>query len=410
MRALLMVAALGGVAMADAGVGSPLTLGPIVQDVGPDHVTLVFETAQDIEATSTIGSKTVTTKGVHHEARVTGLAPETRANWSVSLGGSVAASGGVTTAPPDGAARPLVFVVYGDNRNGPAVERDVVTAIRKDAPSLALHTGDMVPAGGDDEAWRGFFANETPLMAEVPVFPAVGNHELHGDAEAGHLERFFAPPAPFRETHNYTFRWGDVRFIALDGNSRFDEQATWLEGVLKQSQAEKDRHVFVFMHQPPLSTGNHCGAGLRQERWVSLFERYGVRAVFAGHDHAYERLSRNNIRYFISGGGGAPLYGEREDCPPADQTAREHYASEYHYLLVKIVGDEVTVTAQRLAGGAPIEVVRFRAGEKMPLTLAAPALAAPPVSRRAMVRYYWWGAAAVTAALLCLVFMRRKRS
>jgi hypothetical protein len=301
-------------------------------------------------------------------------------------------------------------VVGVDRWRGDGVGRRDVTAIRKDAPSLALHTGDMVPAGGDDEAWRGFFANETSLMAEVPVFPAVGNHELHGDAEAGHLERFFAPPDPFRETHNYTFRWGDVRFIALDGNSRFDEQATWMEGVLRQAQSEKARHVFVFMHQPPLSTGNHCGAGLRQERWVQLFERYGVRAVFAGHDHAYERLSRNNIRYFISGGGGAPLYGEREDCPPADQVARQAYASEYHYLLVKIVGDEVTVIAQRPNGGAPIETVRFRAGEKMALTLAAPPLATPPISRRNMVRYYWWAGAAATAVLLCFVFWRRKRN
>ena len=37
---------------------------------------------------------------------------------------------------------------------------------------------------------------------------------------------------------------------------------------------------------------------------MPLVEKYGVRAVFAGHTHLYERSLKNNIHYFISGPTG----------------------------------------------------------------------------------------------------------
>ncbi len=39
-----------------------------------------------------------------------------------------------------------------------------------------------------------------------------------------------------------------------------------------------------------------------------LFLRTGVKAVFAGDDHRYDRIEKENILYLITGGGGAPIY------------------------------------------------------------------------------------------------------
>src|SRR5438132_14107799 len=39
-----------------------------------------------------------------------------------------------------------------------------------------------------------------------------------------------------------------------------------------------------------------------------LFLQYPVKAVFAGHEHLFDHRTRDGIDYFVTGGGGAPLY------------------------------------------------------------------------------------------------------
>jgi hypothetical protein len=120
--------------------------------------------------------------------------------------------------------------------------------------------------------------------------------------------------------------------------------------------------VFVLVHQPPFSVGGHCGAALAEADWVGLFERHRVSAVFAGHDHAYERMERGGVRYFVSGGGGAPVYPERPDCATYDRAARRVYAGRHHYLRVRVIDDAVEVTAVPVGGPPgepPLDVVRF---------------------------------------------------
>ena len=77
------------------------------------------------------------------------------------------------------------------------------------------------------------------------------------------------------------------------------------------------------MHHPPFSISLHGGQRDLRERWTPLFERYGVTAVFSGHDHCYERAERNGVHYFVSGGGGAPLYGRGQRAAAIDKAAAE---------------------------------------------------------------------------------------
>jgi hypothetical protein len=53
---------------------------------------------------------------------------------------------------------------------------------------------------------------------------------------------------------------------------------------------------------------------------TALFKKYGVTAVFSGHDHGYYRTVRNGIPYFVSAGGGAAIYaGKRiKEALPED--------------------------------------------------------------------------------------------
>ena len=403
--ALALALTTGAYSVADA---AHLTIGPLVQSVGPDHFTVIFETDQPTTGAVKVGVQEVATPlGTHHEATLTGLAPESKHGYSVLLAGQPVDGGEVVTAPPDGASRPVTFLVYGDNRDArPEVTAALVTAMIKEGAAFALHTGDMVASGGDEAKWHDFFDGEKAMLRNLPVFPVAGNHELHADEGASHLLRYYSAPAPFRAHRWYAFRWGDLAFIALDGNQMVEEQTRFLEAEL--AAAKGARHVFVFMHQPPLSTGHHCGAGAYQAAWVHLLEAHHARAVFAGHDHAYERLERGGIRYFISGGGGAPIYEERMDCNAADHSARRAYSAEHHYLRVRITGEEVDVAVQRLGSDdPPIETVRWLASAPAPVTaIAAPDLEVPP--RRPARAWPIPVVVAFVTALLIFVFRQRR--
>ena len=83
--------------------------------------------------------------------------------------------------------------------------------------------------------------------------------------------------------------------------------------------------------------------------------------MFSGHDHVYERAEHNGIRYFVTGGGGAPLYPRRPQPNPVDVEAVKKFERVLHYLRVTVTGNRVEVTAVR-ADGTTIETTSWTDG------------------------------------------------
>jgi hypothetical protein len=374
-----------------------LSIGPYVQDVQADGFTVLCETTQPEHVTLTVPGQTVSSEGKQHRLRVHGLTPQSRVKYQLRVDGSIEGEGTVTL--PD-ATRPLTFVVYGDTRDN-EVGSALVTLARSLAPELILHTGDMVHLGGDVKYWHAFFRDEGPLLADVPLYPAIGNHELGRDPAGLQFRSFFALPEHDPQHLYYAFSFGPARFIVLDGNRPDATQTRWLAHELGAAEDKGVAHVFVLLHQPPFSLGAHCGDALAQVDWVELFERYRVRAVFAGHDHAYERLERNGVRYFVSGGGGAELYPEIA-CAPFDRAARRVYLPMHHLLRVRVSGPNVSFDALPLDGGAPIESIHAVAGEPMFATDA-------PRLRPKETATPWRLAGGGIAVLLGGLWLRRRR-
>jgi hypothetical protein len=115
------------------------------------------------------------------------------------------------------------------------------------------------------------------------------------------------------------------------------------------------------MHHPPFSISLHGGASDLRERWTPLFEKYQVSAVFSGHDHVYERAEHEGIRYFVSGGGGAPLYPKRPKSNPIDLEAVKKFERVFHYLRVTVTGQRIEVTGVRV-DGTTIETTTWTEG------------------------------------------------
>ncbi|MGB0106345.1 MAG: metallophosphoesterase, partial [Candidatus Sulfotelmatobacter sp.] len=64
----------------------------------------------------------------------------------------------------------------------PAVRQALVQAIAETHPAFICFTGDIVYNGYDKDDWKVWDTETAVWRADkIPVFPAFGNHDLHGD-------------------------------------------------------------------------------------------------------------------------------------------------------------------------------------------------------------------------------------
>jgi calcineurin-like phosphoesterase family protein len=261
---------------------------------------------------------------------------------------------------------PFRFVAYGDTRfhdptdseaANPAVRVALVHAIADVNPAFVCFTGDIVYNGYDANDWK-VWDNETSIWRDkkIPIYPALGNHDLHGDAAVA-LGNYFQRFPELKNSRYYSLRAANVLLLVLD--SSLDEvagpQGLWLEDKLDHVPADVD-FVFVMDHHPPYTSssddkkfgGGHSARTTEQALAKSLEQRQAHShyrmVVFSGHVHNYERHEHGGVTYFVSGGGAAHAY-------PIERAADDPFQSKavnYHYLLVEVDHQEMKVTMNRL--------------------------------------------------------------
>jgi len=117
------------------------------------------------------------------------------------------------------------------------------------------------------------------------------------------------------------------------------EQLRWLEDELQKSQTYKTR--LVFMHIPLFDprTGEKKPHSLNPEdaaKLLTMFKKYNVTHVFVAHIHDYYAGSWEGVPYTITGGAGAPLYGQ------------DPQHAFYHYLKVTLRDKQAQVQVRPL--------------------------------------------------------------
>lgn len=381
-----------GAAPADAGK-EQLKKGPYLQNVAPTSISIMWETSSAEPATLHVTGpgvdKTIEVKAARRqEVEVTGLAPSTRYSYQVTVGDRVQ-SGELATAPEEGSQSPFTFVVYGDTRSQMGPHRRITERVRDEVPDFLLGTGDFVDEGGKEAQWQQFFEIERELLRDNVLFPSVGNHDRQGRGRTADAWRsHFAVPenSPDPERY-YAFTYGNSRFLVLDSNMysfALTDQTSWLERQLQSARQDAGiQHVFVVMHHPPYSVSLHGGHRDLRERWTPLYEKYGVDAVFSGHDHVYSRADRGGVRYFVTGGGGAPLYPRSPRASAIDKDATKYFERVNHFLRVHIWGELVEVTAVR-TDGTVIETTTWGSPPKLEET-PRPVIAAAGAPATALV-------------------------
>jgi hypothetical protein len=95
-------------------------------------------------------------------------------------------------------------------------------------------------------------------------------------------------------------------------------------------------------HHPAYSSGNH--GSTTYMRWN--FQNYGIHAVLNGHDHTYERLTKDGVMYFVNGLGGRSIYSFGNPLPET----QFRYNGDYGAQLVTVTGNEMKLEFYNRAG------------------------------------------------------------
>ena len=260
---------------------------------------------------------------------------------------------------------PFQFIAYGDIRftnpdnhkdSSPEMRAPLVAQIASLHPKFVLVSGDLVLRGDNPADWQVWDEETAPWKeAKLRIFPAIGNHELYRDPQAG-LRNYFERFPELAGSRYYSVRAGNTLVLVLDSSQpeASGAQGQWLASKLDHLPADVD-FVFLMLHHPPYTnssdhwiSGGHSArpqekalAEWLEQRQASTRARF---VVIAGHVHNYERYEHGGVRYIVSGGGGATPYtitrGPSDDYRQPGPT--------YHYCQVSVDGPKAEISVMKL--------------------------------------------------------------
>lgn len=269
------------------------------------------------------------------------------------------------------------FANIGDYGDGDQDEQDVALLVNSWNVDFVFTNGDNNYPDGevstiDDnigqyyreyiDNYQGVYLGNDP--ATNKFFPSLGNHDWHTTSgnpgePYPYLDYFTLPGAGILTSGTsgneryYDFIIGPVHFFAIDsdsdepdGNNSSSTQAQWLHAQLAASTSN---WKVVFMHHAPFSSSSNHGSEPEMQ-WP--YEDWGADVVFAGHDHTYERILKDDngdgilMPYFVNGLGGSSRYSFGSPISGSQVRFRDDYGA----MLIEANDDSITFQFYTQAG------------------------------------------------------------
>ena len=239
------------------------------------------------------------------------------------------------------------FVVLGDTQfhnndchAGPTELNALPGAVLQLKPDFMLHVGDLMHEARDPNTYHIFSSCLSDMLDRIPLFPAVGNHDMDYDLGIANFREYLQHqlfvrnaslrgssysadfpmtylddpaiysqdkkeprefdlvPSGFAHKLYYAFRHRNAYFVIFEVGTRWEvcTPPKWVEHHLRLARSDTSiDHLFVVLHHPLYSTFMDEGGGgdnLTSVRgpYEALFRKYDVTTVFTGHAHVYERF------------------------------------------------------------------------------------------------------------------------
>ena len=284
---------------------------------------------------------------------------------------------------PDAPTPPVRFVALGDYGVGIRSDSessrrqrriaDVLDRVLDDLdPRFVVSLGDNIyqgelgavddESGGEDDDWySSFFQPYRYLLARIPVFPAIGNHDTtdtEGADDRAQMEDNFHLATRFGGEGRdrvgpglfYTVRYGaDLELVCIDTSQDPEEdvsrhflgpeQASWLSRVFARPDV---RWRIPFSHHPTYCAGpSHENDDEMLRALEPLYDAADIRLVLAGHEHNFQIGRVDHRTYVVSGAAGKI----REEHPRRlGELGVDAWAGHAHLLVVEIEGDRALLT------------------------------------------------------------------
>lgn len=233
---------------------------------------------------------------------------------------------GSATAP---AAQMTIGVIgdYGSAYAGGASfsnEQAVANLVKSWNPDFIITTGDNNYPNGeaaniDTNIGQFFHEYIHPYVGTFGAgassnrfWPSIGNHEWpFGVSFLAPYLAYFTLPGNERY---YSHRHGPVELFAVvgdqqepDGATPTSVQAMWLSNALATSTAP---WRIVYFHACPYSSSATHGSHTHEaDNMLWPFKEWDATAIYAGHNHLYERVLTNGLNYVTIGLGGDRIDG-----------------------------------------------------------------------------------------------------
>jgi hypothetical protein len=227
------------------------------------------------------------------------------------------------------------FAVIGDSGTGEQQQYDIAREMEAYRQAVGF---DFVIMLGDN-IYGGHQARDFAQKFEVPYKPlldaGVKFYASLGNHDDPNVERLYRP-FNMNGQRYYSFKKGNVGFFALDSNYMDLKQLAWLQNTLENTQSH---WKICFFHHPLFNDGKSHGPDLDlRTQLVPIFKRYGVNAVFSGHEHAYERIKpEEGVYYFVLGSSGKLV---RDDFHRSEIMATS-FDRDRTFMIVEIAGDHL---------------------------------------------------------------------
>ncbi|CAK9237162.1 unnamed protein product [Sphagnum troendelagicum] len=208
-----------------------------------------------------------------------------------------------TTPPPAGPDVPIKFAVVGDlGQTG--WTKSTLEHIENSNYNVLLLAGDLSYADYYQPLWDSFGKLVTPYASAKPWMVTLGNHDIEGipyivDPFRAYNTRWQMPYSESGSVSNqfYSFETAGVHVLMLASYADFDEDSSqykWLQADLARVDRSRTPWLIAVLHAPWYNS--NAAHQLNGDRMMAAMESllYEARVdmVFAGHVHAYERMTR----------------------------------------------------------------------------------------------------------------------
>lgn len=277
---------------------------------------------------------------------------------------------------PSTLSRPVKFVAGGDIYHDDISNVEAMnTVAAAQNPDFALLGGDIAYSGSkfiffkeEGDRWIQFLKTWSSTMKRsdgtlIPLLTAIGNHDINGryGQSASNASFYFFLFPTHQSTGYQVVDFGNYLSLWILDSGHAEpvngKQVAWLE---KTMQARQNIPFKLALYHVPAypsarSFDNERSTAVRKI-WLPVFEKYGLKAAYENHDHAYKRtkllkggqVSSEGILFLGDGAWGV-------DYPRQPKTPEELWylalsAQKRHVVVTTIYGDQLSIEAISSAG------------------------------------------------------------